>query len=155
MKTQVEAPEGQADLWIRREFDLPVNLLFQAYTDADIVAQWMGTQVLKLDCQNHGSFQFLTVDPKGEKHGFNGVIHAVTEGRKIVRTFEMEQSPFGVQLEILEFIHLSDQRSQLQKHVIYESVSQRDANLRLPFKQGINWAHNRLEEIVQQLKNKV
>ena len=112
----------------------------------------MGTKVLKFDFQKHGSFQFLTSDPKGNKIGFNGTIHDFITNQKIIRTFEMESMPFGVQLEIYEFEKLSENTSKLKQHVIYQSVNHRDQNLKLPFKQGINWAHNRLEETLTQSK---
>jgi hypothetical protein len=37
-------------------------------------------------------------------------------------------------------------------HVIYETGAQRDQVLKLPFAQGINMAHNRLQEILNDLK---
>ena len=64
----------------------------------------------------------------------------------------MENTPFGVQLEIYEFEQLTDDTSKLNMHVIYESVAQRDQVLKLPFAQGINMAHNRLQEICKQIK---
>ncbi len=64
----------------------------------------------------------------------------------------MENTPFGVQLELLEFEKLTDDTSKLNMHVVYESVALRDQVLQLPFAQGINWAHNRLQDIVSKLK---
>jgi hypothetical protein len=64
----------------------------------------------------------------------------------------MESTPFGVQLEFLEFEKLTDDTCKLNIHVVYESVAQRDQLLKLPFAQGINWAHNRLQEIASKLK---
>jgi len=151
-KTKVNAEEGKQDLVIVREFDLPVDLLFKAYVEADIVEQWMGTKVLKLENKKHGSFQFETTDPHGNKHRFNGVIHDFTPNQKITRTFEFEKMPFGVQLETLEFEKLSDDTSKLNMHVIYESVAHRDQVLKMPFAQGINMAHNRLQDIITKLK---
>ena len=151
-KTKIHAEDGKQDLTITREFDLPLELLFKAYEDAEIVEQWMGTQVLKLENKKHGSFQFETTDPKGNKHGFNGTIHDFVPERKIIRTFEMENAPFGVQLEVLEFEKVTDDTSKLNMHVIYESVTRRDEMLKLPFAQGINWAHNRIQEILNKLK---
>src|SRR3954462_13009351 len=98
-KTKVNAEDGRQELVIIREFDLPLASLFQAYAEAEIVEQWMGTKVLKLENKKHGSYQFETTDPKGNKHDFNGVIHEFTPNKKIIRTFEMENTPFGVQLE--------------------------------------------------------
>jgi len=151
-KTKINAEDGKQELVITREFDLPLELLFKAYVDSDIVEQWMGTKVLKLESKKHGSYQFETTDPKGNKHRFNGVIHECRTNHKIIRTFEMENTPFGIQLELLSFEKLTDDTSKLHMHVIYESVSLRDQVLKLPFAQGINMAHNRIQDIVNQLK---
>jgi uncharacterized protein YndB with AHSA1/START domain len=151
-KTKVHAEEGKQELVITRNFDLSVELLFKAYTDVDILEQWMGTKVLKLESKKHGSYQFETTDRKGNKHRFNGTIHEFSPDRKIIRTFEFENMPLGVQLEVLEFEKLSDDTSRLNIHTIYESVEKRDEQLKMPFAYGINMAHNRLEEIVIKLK---
>ncbi|HKI46880.1 MAG TPA: SRPBCC domain-containing protein [Balneolales bacterium] len=152
-KTKVHAEDGKQDLQITREFDLPVELLFKAYQDPDIVEQWMGTTVLKLESKKHGAYQFETTDDQGNVvFRANGVIHEFILNKKITQTFEMENASFGVQLEILEFEKLTDDISKLSMHVIYESVALRDQNLKLPFAQGINMAHSRLQKIVSKLK---
>jgi len=152
-KTKISAEEGQQELVITREFDLPLELLFKAYVEPEIVEQWMGTKVLKLESKKHGSWQFETSDAKGNVvFQAGGVIHEFVPNRKITRTFEMENTPFGVQLEIYEFEQLTDDTSKLNMHVIYESVAQRDQVLKLPFAQGINMAHNRMQEILNTLK---
>ncbi len=151
-KTKVNAEDGKQELMITREFDLPLELLFNAYVEPEIIEQWMGTKVVKLENKKHGGYQFETTDPKGNKHGFNGVIHEFIANRKITRTFEMENAPFDVQLEFLEFERLTGDTSKLNMHVIYRSVAVRDQLLKLPFTQGINMAHNRLQEIVNKLK---
>lgn len=153
LKTKVNAEDGKQELTITREFDLPVELLFKAYTEPEIVEQWMGTKVLKLESRKQGSYHFETSDAKGNVvFRANGVIHEFRPDEKIVRTFEIENTPFGVQLELLEFEKLTDSTTKLNMHVIYESVAKRDQVLQLPFAQGINWAHNRLQEIVIKLK---
>lgn len=151
-KTKIHAENGKQELLITREFDLPVDLLFKAYAEPGIVEQWMGTKVLKLENRRHGSWQFETTDPKGNKHGFNGTIHEFEPGRKITRTFEMENGSFGVQLEFLEFESLTGDTSKLIMHIVFRSVALRDQLLQLPFTFGINMAHNRLEEVLNKLK---
>lgn len=152
LKTKIDAEDGRQDLLITREFDLPRELLFKAYVEPEIVEQWMGTKVLKLESKKHGGYRFETTDPLGNKHGFNGVIHEFAPNRKIIRTFEMENAPFDVSLEFLEFEQLTDETSKLEMHVVYRSVELRDEMLKLPFAQGLNMAHNRLQEIVSKLK---
>jgi uncharacterized protein YndB with AHSA1/START domain len=152
-KTKVHAEDGRQDLVITREFDLPVELLFRAYAEADLIEQWMGTKVLKLESKKHGSWQIETKDPEGNvAFKADGVIHEFIANSKIVRTFEMNNTPLGVQLEIYEFEQLTDDTSRLNMHVIYESAAQRDQVLKLPFAQGINWAHNRMQDILSKLK---
>ena len=152
LKTKINAEDGKQDLVITREFDLPLELLFKAFEEPELIEQWMGTKVLKLENKKHGGWHFVTTDPKGNKYGFNGVIHEFSPNQKITRTFEMENTPFGVQLEFMEGEKMSEDTSKINMHVIYESVAQRDQVLKLPFKQGINIAHNRLQEILSKLK---
>ena len=152
LKTKVKAEEGKQDILVTREFDLPVELLFKAHAEADIVEQWMGTRVLKLENKKHGSFEFETTDHQGNKLRFNGVIHEFDPNLKITRTFEFENMPFGVQLQFLEFEKLTEDTSKLTMQIVYRSVAHRDQQLQIPFKQGINMAHNELEKIVSKYK---
>ncbi|HLX70424.1 MAG TPA: SRPBCC domain-containing protein [Verrucomicrobiae bacterium] len=151
-KTKINAEDGKQEVVITREFDLPLELLFKAYVEPEIVEQWMGTQVLKLESKKHGSYQFETTDPKGNKYRFSGVIHEFSPNQKITRTFEMENMPMGVQLEFYEFEKLTDDTSKLNMHVLYESVAQRDQVLKMGMPQGINMAHNRIQDVVNKLK---
>jgi uncharacterized protein YndB with AHSA1/START domain len=65
-KTKINAEDGKQTLTVTREFDLPVELLFKAYVEPEIVEQWMGTKVLKLENKQHGGYQFETRDAQGK-----------------------------------------------------------------------------------------
>jgi len=152
-KTKIKAEEGKQEMVITREFDLPLELLFNAYTEPVIVEQWMGTNVLKLESKKNGSYRFETTDAQGKVvFQAHGVIHEFIPNRKFTRTFEMVNTPFGVQLEFYEFEKLTHDTSKLTMHVLYESVEQRDQVMKIGFAMGINMAHNRLQEIVSKLK---
>lgn len=150
-KTKITSEEGKQELFITREFDLSVELLFKAYAEAQLVEQWMGTKVLKLESKKHGSYQFETTDPMGNKHSFNGVIHEFVPNQKITRTFEMENTTFPIQLEFLVFQKITDDTSKLIMQVVYKSVADRDNMLRLPFAYGINMAHDRIQEMLKKI----
>lgn len=151
-KTKINAEAGKQDLVITREFDLPLELLFKAYVEPEIVEQWMGTKVVKLESKKHGGYRFETSDAKGNVvFRANGAIHEFSPNQKITRTFEMEGAPFGVQLEFLEFEKLTDDTSKLTMQIVYRSVALRDQMLQLPFAQGVNMAHNRLQDVVSKL----
>lgn len=151
-KTKVNAEDGKQEILITREFDLPLELLFKAYVEPEIVEQWMGTKVLKLENKRHGSWQFETSDAHGNVvFQANGVIHEFVPNQKITRTFEMENSPFAVQLEFLEFEKLTNSTSKLRMHIVFRSVAYRNQLLQMPFAKGLNMAHNRLQDIVGKL----
>lgn len=158
MKTKIHAEDGKHDLTITREFDLPVELLFRAHAEAEIFEQWMsheyGTvKVVKFEARRHGGWEFQTSDAAGNViFSANGTIHEFIPDAKITRTFEMANSPFDVQLEFLEFERLSDETSKLRMHVVYRSAELRDQMLKLPFASGLNMAHDRLQDIVGNLR---
>jgi uncharacterized protein YndB with AHSA1/START domain len=152
LKTKIIAVSGKQEIFITREFDLPVELLFKAFTELEFIEQWMGTKVLTLDNKNQGWYTYETTDPFGNKHLFSGTIHSIIWNKQIVRTFEMENTLFPPQLEFLEFENIDNEKSKLQMQVVYKSESIRDQILQLPFAQGINMAHNRIQEIANRLK---
>ncbi|SMO64739.1 Uncharacterized conserved protein YndB, AHSA1/START domain [Chryseobacterium rhizoplanae] len=148
LKTKIHAEDGKQEIFITREFDLPVELLFKAYTEAELFEQWMGTKVTKFENKQHGSYRFETFNPQGDVvFSANGTIHEVIDNEKIIRTFQMENTPFPVQIEFLEFEKITDTTSKITIQTIYKSVDYRDQMLKLPFAQGINMAHNRLQEM--------
>jgi uncharacterized protein YndB with AHSA1/START domain len=157
-KTKVNAEDGKQELFITREFDLPVELLFKAHIEPGLIEQVMTNpyataKILKFEGKKHGSYQIQSTDAQ-EKVVFsaNGTIHELIPNKKITRTFEMENAPLGVQLEVYEFEKLTDKTSKLKTHIIYESVALRDQVLKMPFAQGLGMAHDRLQEIVSKLK---
>ncbi|HTF30188.1 MAG TPA: SRPBCC domain-containing protein [Flavitalea sp.] len=149
-KTKINAEDGKQEIVITREFDLPLELLFKAYEEPELFEQWMGIKVLKLESKKHGSYAFEASHKGNMVLRVNGTIHEFIPNKKITRTFEIENTPFPVQLEYLEFEKLTDDTSKLNMHIVFKSVEFR--NQLLPSAQGVNTAHNRLQEIVNKLK---
>lgn len=147
-KTKVNAEDSKQEIIITRTFDLPVDLLFKAYAERELFEQWMGTKVLKMENKKHGSYAFETSRNGNVVFRANGTIHEFVPNKKITRTFEMENTTFPVQLEYLEFEKLTDDTSKLTMHIIFKSVEFRNQLLQMPFAQGLNMAHDRLQEVV-------
>lgn len=152
-KTKITAEDGKQEIVITRTFDLPVNLVFRAYTEAELIEQWMGNRVLKLENKPHGSYQFETKDPQGNVlFRANGSIHKLVKNQSIIRTFEMENTEFPVQLEFLDFESINEATSKLEIKIVFKSLADRDNLLKMPFAFGINMAHNRLQKILNNQK---
>lgn len=147
LKTKIKAEENTQELFITREFDLSLELLFKAYEDAEIVEQWMNTKVIKLENRKHGSWKFETSHDGQVVFSANGVILEFIQNEKITRTFEMENSPFPVQLEFLTFEEIGNDKSKLTIQQIFKSVEYRNQLLKMPFAKGLSMAHDRLQNI--------
>ena len=153
-KTQIYSQEGKQELRIERLFDLPVNLLFKAYSEKDLFEQWMGTEAILFDCKEHGFYRIRTTQNGEVVFSANGTIHEFIPNKRITRTFEMENSNLPVQLEFLDFEEISDESSKLTMHIIFKSVEDKNQLMQLPFEFGLNMAHNRLQEIITNQNNR-
>ena len=152
-KTQVTADDGKQEIFITREFDLPLDLLFKAYSEPEIIGEWMGTSVLKHDNKKHGGYRFETKDKDGNVvFSANGTIHEFIPEQKIIRTFEMENAGVGVQIEFLEFKKVNDDVSKLNMHIVYGSVAERDQFVQFGMTKGVGMAHNNLQRVVEKRK---
>ena len=158
LKTKIHAEDGKSDLTITREFDLPVDLVFRAHVEPELFERWMsheyGTvKVVKFEPRKHGGWEFETSGADGTVvFRANGTIHEFIQDSKITRTFEMDNSPFDVQLEFLDFEKVTDETSRLKMQTVYRSVELRDQMLKLPFAAGLSMAHDRLQDVVGKLK---
>ncbi len=152
-KTQEISEAGKQEIFVTREFDLPLDLLFRAYSDPEIIGQWMGTNVLKHENKKHGGYRFETKDKDGKVvFSANGTIHDFIPEQKIIRTFEMENAGVGVQIEFLEFEKVNDDVSKLNMHIVYGSIAERDQFVKFGMTQGVGMAHNNLQRVVGKLK---
>lgn len=152
-KTKIHAEPGRHDLLITREFDLPLELLFKAHAEPELIEQWMESSVVKFEGRKHGYYALEKKDPAGNiLFAADGTFHEFTANKKITRTFQMVNAPFDVQLEFLEFEKLTDDTSKLNIQIVFRTVDLRDQMLKLPFAFGLNMAHNRLEEVIKSIR---
>lgn len=159
-RTQVIAEKNKQELFIIRAFDAPRELVFKAFSEPDLIMQWMGpkemdTIVNKLDNQSHGSWRITHIDPQGNNHIFNGAIHEVAASERIIRTFEYEGMPDRghVSLEFLVLENMPVNCCKMTIQVIYKSVMERDAHIQSGMERGVVDSHDRLDALLKSLQN--
>jgi uncharacterized protein YndB with AHSA1/START domain len=116
--TTIEAPEDLPTITIVREFDAPVENLFRAWTEPDLVAQWLGprslqTRIDQWDLRTGGSYRYAGVRDGAEVARFYGSFHEIRPDERIVQTFTYEGVPDGVSLETVTFERLSGAHARL------------------------------------------
>ncbi len=158
-KTQIIAEPGKQEIFIIREFDAPRELVYRAFSEAELIANWMGpkdlkTKIEKLDNRSHGSWRFIHTRRDGFEFAFNGTIHEVCAPERIIRTFEFEGLPEKghVSLEFLTLEALPDNRTKITIHAIFKTLMDRDGMIQSDMERGVQEGHERLDEILKTLK---
>ena len=158
-KTIVTAEAGKQEMIITREFDAPRELVFQAFTDPELVPQWWGprrfsTLVDKMDVRSGGLWRFINQDPDGNEYGFHGVYHEVCAPERIIDTFEFEGLPEAghVCLETLTLEALPGGRTRLTAQSVFQSVADRDGALQSGMEEGLNDSYARLTELLETME---
>jgi uncharacterized protein YndB with AHSA1/START domain len=158
-KTQVRAEPGKQELFIRREFDAPRELVFKAHTDPKLYVQWIGprrltTTLIKFEPRSGGMWRYVSKDKDGNEYAFHGVYHEVLAPERIIDTFEFEgyQEKGHVNLETLRLEELPGGRTRLTIQVVYQSIADRDGMLQSGMEEGLNESHDRLEELLEKMK---
>jgi uncharacterized protein YndB with AHSA1/START domain len=155
-KTNLIAEPGKQEFTVTRTFDAPVSLVYRAYTEPDLLRQWLGParytySVLQMDVRPGGSYRWVQHDAAGNEYSFRGVVHSVEPHKRIVQTFEFEGVPGHVSLEEAIF---EDQRGQTKvtTHAVYQSVADRDGMIGSGMEDGMNEGYDRLDELLKEIQ---
>ncbi len=154
--TRFVAERGKQEIIITRIFDAPRKLVFEAYTDRNLISQWFGprrftTIVDIMDVRRGGIWRFINRDAAGNENAFHGVIHDVVAPERIVRTFEFEGAPGHVSLETLALEEIGG-KTKVTRKAVYQSVEDRDGALKAGMEEGVFESMDRLAELLGKLK---
>jgi uncharacterized protein YndB with AHSA1/START domain len=157
--TQIDAPAGVPFIDMTREFDAPRDLVFRAYTDPELLAQWLGPRKYKMvveswDVRDGGKWRYVHSDEDGNSFGFHGVFHGDQSPDGMLQTFEFEGWPGHVSLESLVFDE-KDGKTVLRNHSVYQTVEARDAMVESGMESGVNEGYDQLDELLAKLRQPV
>ena len=153
-KTEIIAEPGTLELFIKREFDAPRELVFKAHIDPDIYVKWVGPRDLtmaidKWDARDGGSYKF-THERGGHKYEFLGVYHQIAAPERIIGTFEFTGLPERghVILGTTKFEELADGRCRLVHQSVFQSVEDRDGMIASGMERGVNDGYEKLDSLL-------
>jgi uncharacterized protein YndB with AHSA1/START domain len=151
-ETQIVADPDLPLVRITREFDAPVEKVYRAHTDPELVAQWMGpdstqNRIVEWDCRTGGSWRYVSIH-EGQEYGFYGSFHELRPNELIVQTFTFAGMPDGVALEKLQLEDLGDGRTRLTATSLVDSFEGRDAFVASGMDVGVNEGYAKLDELL-------
>ena len=153
--TQIVAEPGTLQIVITREFDAPRELVFRAFTDPELLVEWLGPRSLTMhidhmDVRDGGTYRFIHKDADGNEYGFRGVFHGEPTMDSTVRTFEFEGMPGHVSLETLTLEERGG-KTLVRTNSVFQSLDDRDGMVRSGMEVGVNDGFERLDELFARL----
>jgi uncharacterized protein YndB with AHSA1/START domain len=157
--TQIDAPTDVPFIDVTREFDAPRELVFRAYTDPELLAQWLGPRKYTMtvdtwEPRDGGRWRFVHSDDQGNAWGFHGVFHGDQTPDGMLQTWEFEGAPGNVSLEALT-LEEQDGKTIARTHSVYQSIEARDAMIESGMEEGMNDGFDRLDELLAKLRQPV
>jgi uncharacterized protein YndB with AHSA1/START domain len=153
---RITAEPGTTLIETEREVDAPRDLVFRAWTDPALLAQWLGPRRLTMrvdafDVRHGGAWRYVQVDTDGAEYGFRGVFHGDPTPERIVQTFEFEGAPGHVALDTL-ILEDRGARTLVRSVSSYQDVAARDAMLDSGMAFGMEEGYAQLDELLARLQ---
>lgn len=152
---KVTAEPGVPQILTAREFDAPRDLLYRAFTEPDLLVQWLGPRRLtmeidRFELRDGGTWRYLHKEEGGTAYGFHGVFHGEPSLDGLVQTFEFEGAPGNVSLDTVTFEE-HDGGTTVRSNSVFQSVEARDAMVESGMADGMEQGYERLEELLAKL----
>jgi uncharacterized protein YndB with AHSA1/START domain len=154
-KTTIDVPEGLPYVDITREFNAPRDLIYRAYTDPELLPQWLGPRgysmnVEKWEVRDGGAWRYVQTDPDGNLWGVHGVFHGAQTPDQMIQTFEFEGVPGHVSFSELR-LEENDGKTTAYTHSVFMSLEDRDGMVQSGMETGVVEGYERLDELIAKL----
>ena len=148
----ITAEPGIPQILTERELDAPRELVYRAFTEPDLLAQWLGPRkytmtVDRYDLRDGGSWRYVHTDEEGNAWGFHGVFHGEPSLDGLVQTFEFEGAPGNVQMDTVTFEGRGE-RTIVRTNSVFQTVEARDAMVQSGMADGMSQGYERLDELL-------
>ncbi|WP_435772098.1 SRPBCC family protein [Nocardioides sp. SYSU DS0651] len=152
-ETRIEADPDLPTVRIVRTFDAPVDLVYRAWADPELVAQWLGPRDLEMDIETWdlrtgGEYRYTARRGGQDVARFYGCFHRVWPNERITQTFGFEEMPEAVSLETATFRDLGAGRTEVDILSVVFSMEERAGMLASGMEVGIEEGYAKLDELL-------
>ena len=147
---------------IKREFDANLSLVWQAWTTASILEQWVApkpwrAETKTMDFREGGFWLYAMVSPEGEKHWSRYDYQKIEPQEKIIelRGFSDETglvNPNFPRTTCTNIFREKDGKTLVEVTAEYGSLEVLEYMVTHGFKEGMNASLQNLDELLEQLK---
>ena len=152
--TSVLTTPSDREIHVERVFDAPRDLVWRAFTEPELVAQWWGRGnklvIERMEVERGGHWRFVEHSDHGE-HGFEGRFREVTPQDRLAYTFEWDGMPGYVAVDTTTFEDLGDGRTKVVTTSIFHTTEERDGMLNSGMQQGLDESYAALDRLLASL----
>lgn len=144
---------SDTEVRIEREFDAQRALVWEAYTDPELMAQWLGPRrltmtVQEMDVRPGGVYRYTHRSSDSGPFVFFGEFLEVEPPRLLVQTFQFETNEHPESIDRVEFQELDGDRTRIVVTASFDSIEARDAMLDSGMEKGVNEGYEKLDELL-------
>jgi uncharacterized protein YndB with AHSA1/START domain len=146
---------SDTEVRIERVFDAPRQLVWDAYTDPDLMCEWLGPHrlemtVQEMDVRPGGAYRYTHRDPASDSGPFVffGEFREVEPPRLLVQTFQFESNEYPPSVDRVEFEELDGNRTRLVVTGDLGSIEARDAMLKSGMEKGVTEGYEKLDQLL-------
>jgi uncharacterized protein YndB with AHSA1/START domain len=153
--TSVLTTPSDREVRIERVFEAPRDLVWRAFTEPELVAQWWGRGnelvIERMEVERGGHWRFVEHAADGV-HGFEGRYREVTPPDRLAWTFEWDGMPGHVAVDTTEFEDLGDSRTKVITTSLFHTGDERDGMLSSGMQQGLDQSYAALDRLLAKLR---
>ena len=139
---------------IERVFAAPRGLVWRAFTEPELVAQWWGRGnklvIERMEVERGGHWRFVEHTSDGV-HGFEGRYREVTPPERLAWTFEWDGMPGHVAVDTTTFEDLGDGRTKVITVALFHTTEERDGMLSSGMQTGLDQSYAALDRVLAKL----
>ena len=157
-KTQITAEPGIPQIIITREFDAPRDLVFRAYTDPELLVQWLGPRdlTMTIDQLRRPRRRHLALRPHRRRRQRATASTASSTARRrrraSCRPSSSRACPATSPWRPLHFERARRQDAGRARSRAFQSVEDRDAMVASGMERGVRDSDERLDELLAKLQ---
>lgn len=142
------------EIAMTRVFHAPRHLVFEAYTNPELVKQWLGVfggwslDVCEIDLRAGGKYRYVWNNTNGSSMAMGGEYRKVARPDLIVATEKFDDPWYeGEAIDTTTFVE-KDGKTTLTTTTLYASKEIRDNVLKSPMEGGVAASYDKLEELL-------
>ena len=154
-ETTIEADPNLPTIRIVRDFDAPRDKVFRAWTDPELVVQWLGPKSTEMridqwNARTGGDYRYAALQDGEEVAAFYGSFDEVRPSERLVQTFTWEGMPDGVSLDTMTFEDLGGGRTRTIGLSVVENLEARDGIMASGMEVGVYEGYEKLDALLAQ-----